>query len=80
LGEVFRLFQPKMVFKWHRGLVRRKWTYRQRRPRGTSAHGGAVEHLTVRLAHEKRDWGNGKILGELLKLGYDISDETIGHS
>src|SRR5258708_25880933 len=25
-GKVLRLFQPETVFKWHRELVRRKWT------------------------------------------------------
>ena len=27
LREVMRLFQPETVLKWHRELVRRKWTY-----------------------------------------------------
>ena len=30
----------------------------------------------VRLGREN-GWGNGKLEGELLKLGYEISDETI---
>ena len=32
--------------------------------------------MVVRLAKEN-GWGNGKLKGELLKLGYEISDETI---
>jgi hypothetical protein len=35
-----------------------------------------IELLVLRLAREN-DWGNGKIEGELLKLGYAISDETV---
>jgi hypothetical protein len=35
-----------------------------------------IEQLVLRLAREN-DWGNGKIEGELLKLGYAISDETV---
>src|SRR5437868_1128026 len=27
LRQVMRLFQPETVLKWHRELVRRKWTY-----------------------------------------------------
>ena len=27
LGGVFRIGQPETVFKWHRELVRRKWTF-----------------------------------------------------
>src|ERR1700674_5675673 len=26
-GKVLRIFQPETVFKWHRELVRCKWTY-----------------------------------------------------
>ena len=26
-GQILRIFQPETVFKWHRELVRRKWTY-----------------------------------------------------
>jgi putative transposase len=33
----------------------------------------------VRLAREKSDWGNGKIQGELIKLGYELSDETVAN-
>src|SRR6266850_6359537 len=36
-GKVLRVFQPETVFKWHRELVRRKWTrqahHRRGRPR-----------------------------------------------
>ena len=30
LSDVIRIFQPETVLKWHRELVRRKWTYRRR--------------------------------------------------
>ncbi len=26
-GPILRIFRPETVFKWHRELVRRKWTY-----------------------------------------------------
>jgi len=35
--------------------------------------------LVIRLALENRDWGNARIEGECLKLGYDITDETMGN-
>jgi putative transposase len=37
-----------------------------------------IERLVVRLAREN-GWGNERIAGELLKLGYDISDETVAN-
>ena len=35
--------------------------------------------MVVRLARENSDWGNGKIEGELLKLGYSIDEQTVAH-
>src|SRR5215813_9988629 len=32
--KVLRIFQPESVFKWHRELVRLKWTYQSHRQRG----------------------------------------------
>src|SRR5437588_11664752 len=31
IGKVLRIFQPATVFKWHRDLVRRKWSYQSHR-------------------------------------------------
>jgi putative transposase len=78
LQDVILIFQPSTVLKWHRELVRRKWTYRQRSRGGRPKIGAELESLIVRLAHEN-DWGNGKIAGELLKLGYKVSDQTIAN-
>jgi putative transposase len=79
LGEVIRLFQPATVLKWHRELVRRKWTFQRAKVGGRPRTARAVARLIVRLARENADWGNAKIAGELAKLGYTISDETIGN-
>jgi len=38
-----------------------------------------VECLVLQLARTN-DWGNGKIAGELLKLGIDVSDQTTANS
>jgi putative transposase len=79
LGEVIRLFQPATVLKWHRELVRRKWTYQRTKVGGRPRTAANIERLIVRLARENADWGNAKIAGELAKLGYDMCDETIGN-
>ena len=63
---VIRIFQPETVFKSHRELVRRKWTHTQR--------GGEADHAPTKRSN---GWGNGKIEGELVKLGDTITDETV---
>ena len=64
LREVIWLVQPETVFKWHRELVRRQWTYRRKYVGGRPRTHPDIEHLIVRLARENGDWGYGKIKGE----------------
>ncbi len=78
LGEVIRIVQPQTVIKWHRELVRRKWTFRHEHAGGRPRLDPAIEALVVRLAGES-DWGYGKIQGELLKLGFKLSRETVAN-
>jgi putative transposase len=75
MGEVIRIVKPATLFGWHRQMVRRKWTFRQRNRGGRPRTNSELERLVLRLTREN-GWGNGRIEGELLKLGYDISDET----
>ena len=77
LGQLVFLFKPETLLKWHRELVRRKWTLRRGVPRGRPAIGSELEALILRLARENPTWGYGKLEGELLKLGYDIGRSTI---
>ena len=77
LRDTLLLFQPETVLKWHRELVRRKWTSRTTaKPRGRPRAVQEIEALVVRLARENADWGYGKIAGELGKLGCEISEST----
>lgn len=32
MGDMIRIVKPATLFRWHRELVRRKWTYRHRGP------------------------------------------------
>jgi putative transposase len=79
LRQVIRLFQPETVLKWHRELVRRKWTYRSGKRNGRPRTIKEVETLIVRMVHDNPGWGYDRLEGELRKLGYVISDQTIGN-
>jgi putative transposase len=78
LNDVVRIFQPETVLRWHRELVRRKWTFRNRARGGRPRTDVDLERLVMQLA-EENDWGCGKLEGELLKLGYQLSDVTIAN-
>lgn len=77
LRDTLRIFQPATVLKWHRELVRRKWTQEYKNKGGRPKISQEIEELIVRLAEENPRWGYGKIEGELLKLGTKVSQTTI---
>jgi hypothetical protein len=52
LDQVLLLFKPDTVLKWHRELVRRKWTFRRQRAGGRPATPAEVEELILRLARD----------------------------
>ena len=77
LSDTLRLFKPDTVIGWHRKLVRRKWTQLQKRGRPRTAK--EIERLVIHLALENKDWGHGKIQGELKKLGIEIDEDTVAN-
>lgn len=77
LSQVSLLFKPDTLLKWHRELVRRKWTYKHRRKGGRRPTTTELQLLIKRLAEENPSWGYSKIHGELLKLGYSIGRSTV---
>jgi transposase len=68
---------PGTLLRWHRELVRRKWTYATNRRPGRPPTAPEVRELVVRMARENPRWGAPRIRGELLKLGIFIGATTI---
>ena len=71
------IFSPDTVLRWHRELVRRKWTFRRKASAGRPKITSELETLVLQLARENSRWGYDRIEGELLKLGYSIDRSTI---
>jgi transposase len=70
------LVSPATILRWHRELVRRKWTFKQHRG-GRPPLAAEVEALTLRLARENPQWGYKWIEGELAKLGHRVGRSTV---
>ena len=66
------LVRPETILRWHRRLVARRWTYPHRRP-GRPPFEREVRELIVQLARENTTWGYIRIVGELRKLGINVS-------
>src|SRR5918912_1665448 len=71
------IVSPETVLRWHRDLVRRKWTITRRRPGGQPPLGAELTALVLRLADENPRWGYSRIHGELAKLGYTLSRSAV---
>ena len=70
------MMRPETLLRWHRALVRRKWTFRKTGQPGRPPIDHAVRDLIVRLGRENPRWGYQRIRGELRKLGIRISATT----
>jgi putative transposase len=68
--------RPQTLLRWHRELVRRKWTQPHRGP-GRPRVDDRIRQLVLRFARENPRWGYPRIAGELLKLGLRVSPSTV---
>src|SRR5664279_3871881 len=69
--------RPETLLRWHRELVRKKWTYRRMGQPSRPPIEPAVRALVVRLGRENPRWGYQRIRGNLLKLGIRVSATTV---
>jgi putative transposase len=70
------LFEPATLLRWHRELVRRRWTFPRRTP-GRPPMVSPARQLVLRLASENPGWGYKRIHGELTGLGFTLSPSTV---
>lgn len=71
------LVTPQTVLRWHRDLIRRRWTYRHPSEAGRPPIDPETRELVLRLARENPRWGYMRIQGELEKLGVRAGATTI---
>jgi transposase InsO family protein len=75
LWSIF-LVTPSTLLRWHRELIRRRWTY----PSGPLRRRGLdpeLVDLVVRLARDNPRWGYLRIVGECRHLGVRVSATSV---
>ncbi len=72
------IVQPDTVVRWHRAGWRRYWRWRSRPGRrGRPRIDPAIAVEIRRMTEENPRWGHMRVLGELRKLGFRVSLQTI---
>lgn len=76
-GDVLVIVKPETVAGWHRAGFRQYWRWRSRRHGGRPKIIDEIRRLNRRMAEENAGWGAAKIHGEILKLGFEVSERTV---
>ena len=72
------IVKPETVVAWHRAGIRLFWRLRSRpKSPGRPKIDAEVRALTRRMGKENSTRGAPRIHGELLKLGFDVSERTV---
>ncbi len=71
--------KPDTVIRWHRAGFRGYWRWKSRpKKRGRPAITNEIAELIRRLAEENPLWGAPRVHGELMKLGFEVAERTVG--
>ena len=73
------LVTPETVVRWHRAGFRLYWRLLSRatRPPGRRPASQEVRDLIFRMVADNPTWGAPRIHGELLMLGFEVSERTV---
>ncbi len=76
--RVLIVVQPDTVVGWHRLGFRLFWRWKSRHKKaGRPTIDPQIRALIRRLAHENPSWGAPRVHGELVKLGFEVSERTV---
>ena len=75
--ETLLIIKPETVIRWHRQGFRLYWRWKSRSALGRPRIPQAQIDLIKQMSHDNPLWGAPRIHGEMLKLGFDISEATV---
>jgi putative transposase len=71
------IVKPETVIAWHRQGFRLFWRWKSRRRGGRPSAPADLRELILSMSTANPLWGAPRIHGELLKLGFEISQATV---
>src|SRR5436305_5347619 len=76
--DAVSIVEPETVIRWHRAGFRSFWRWKSRRRAGRPQVSTEVRRLIRDMSLANPLWGAPRIHGELLKLGIDIGQTSVG--
>src|SRR6202140_4117853 len=78
LLDAIIIVQPETVIRWHQRGFRAYWRWKSRQVGGRPRIDCETRALIRRMSRENPLWGAPRIHGELLMLGIEIAESTVG--
>lgn len=75
-ARLITIVHPKTIVRWHREAFRLYWRRKSRRI-GRPKTSSEIRSLVRQMSADNPLWGAPRIHGELLKLGFDVSQATV---
>src|SRR5882724_8110455 len=72
------IVQPETVIRWNRRGFRAYWRWKSRQVGGRPRINSEMRALIRRMSRERPLWGAPRIHGELLMLGIEVAESTVG--
>jgi hypothetical protein len=78
LVDAIIIVKPETLLRWHRRGFRAYWRWKSWRRGGRPRIDRDLRALIRRMSKDNPTWGAPRIHGELLMLGIDVSESTVG--
>jgi hypothetical protein len=76
--DALKIVRPETVIRWHRAGFRAYWRWKSRPRSGRPTTPLEIRRLIREMSLADRLWGAPRLHGELLKLGIDVGQTTVG--
>ena len=76
--DALKILKPQTVIRWHRAGFRTYWRWKSRPRGGRPKTPADIRQLIRDMSIANPLWGAPRIHGELLKLGIEVSQATVG--